>query len=83
MAVEEKSRGQGIAKRMLKELLRRGSERGIRVYTLEVRKGNVPARNLYEKLGFQELGIRKNFYEKPVEDAVIMNFTETSFLHYV
>ncbi len=83
VAVEEKSRGQGIAKRMLKELLRRGSERGIRVYTLEVRKGNVPARNLYEKLGFQELGIRKNFYERPVEDAVIMNFTETSFLHYV
>ena len=38
VAVEEKSRGQGIAKRMLKELLRRGSERGIRVYTLEVRK---------------------------------------------
>ena len=40
--------------------------------TLEVRETNVPAISLYEKLGFEEAGIRKNFYEKPVENALIM-----------
>ena len=39
---------------------------------LEVRKSNIPAISLYKKLGFEELGIRKKFYEHPVEDAIIM-----------
>lgn len=39
---------------------------------LEVRQSNVPAISLYKKLGFEELGIRKKFYEHPVEDAIIM-----------
>ena len=39
---------------------------------LEVRQSNEPARSLYKKLGFEELGIRKKFYEHPVEDAIIM-----------
>lgn len=72
VAVEEKSRGQGIAQTMLRELMKRGAERGITAYTLEVRLGNVAARRLYEKLGFETASVRKNFYEKPVEDAVIM-----------
>lgn len=72
VAVEEKSRGLGIAEAMLRELMERGKERGVSAYTLEVRRGNAPARRLYEKLGFERVGIRKNFYEKPVEDAVIM-----------
>jgi ribosomal-protein-alanine N-acetyltransferase len=38
---------------------------------LEVRVSNTPARNLYEKLGFQNMGVRKNFYEQPKEDAII------------
>lgn len=72
VAVEEKGRGQGIAERMLRELLRRGKEKGISRYVLEVRFGNAAARRLYEKLGFEDLGIRKGFYERPMEDAVIM-----------
>ena len=39
---------------------------------LEVRMSNIPAISLYKKLGFEELGIRKKFYEHPVEDAIIM-----------
>ena len=39
---------------------------------LEVRVSNEPAISLYKKLGFEELGIRKKFYEHPVEDAIIM-----------
>ena len=66
-------RKQGIARQMLVELLKRGREEfGVQAYTLEVRKSNKDAVNLYSGLGFAEEGIRKNFYEKPVEDAVIM-----------
>lgn len=72
VAVREESRGRGVAERMLKELMRQGEAQGIRAYTLEVRVSNIPARRLYEKLGFEDAGIRRNFYERPTEDAVIM-----------
>lgn len=72
VAVREKFRGQGIAYRMLRELMELGRARGILRYTLEVRAGNEAALHLYEKLGFKSVGIRKRFYEKPREDAVIM-----------
>jgi ribosomal-protein-alanine N-acetyltransferase len=72
VAVEEKSRNLGIGNAMLQELMRQGEERGITAYTLEVRKSNQAAIHLYEKLGFEQVGIRKNFYDLPTEDAVIM-----------
>ena len=66
-------RKRGIAQQLLSELLRRGeSEFGVEAYTLEVRKSNADALNLYQRLGFVQEGIRKNFYEKPTEDAIIM-----------
>ena len=43
------------------------------VITLEVRSKNVPAISLYEKYGFVTVGVRKNFYKKPDDDAVLMN----------
>ena len=43
-----------------------------RCLTLEVRASNVPAISLYEKLGFAEVGRRKNYYRNPREDALIM-----------
>ncbi len=72
VAVREEFRGQGIAYRMLCRLMELGRKRGILRYTLEVRAGNETALHLYEKLGFKSAGIRKGFYEKPREDAVIM-----------
>ena len=57
---------------MLEALMERGRERGIERYTLEVRVSNEPAIRLYHRLGFEDAGIRKNFYEKPSEDALIM-----------
>lgn len=70
--VTEKERGQGIAYAMLEELLQQGRAFGIENFTLEVRVSNASAIHVYEKLGFVSEGIRPRFYEKPVEDAMIM-----------
>lgn len=73
VVVRKQYRRRGIAKCMLTRLLEEGKEQfGITAYTLEVRKNNEAAVSLYETLGFVTEGIRKNFYEKPVEDALIM-----------
>ena len=65
-------RGQGIGKQMLLKLLEEGRKMGVEAFTLEVRKSNYTAISLYEKLGFVTEGVRKNFYEDPTEDALIM-----------
>lgn len=66
-------RQKGVAYEMLTQLLWRGEQDfGIKEFTLEVRYSNIGAIHLYEKLGFVSEGIRKNFYEEPVEDALIM-----------
>lgn len=66
-------RNKGVAYDMLMQLLSRGEKDfGIKEFTLEVRYSNMGAIHLYEKLGFASEGVRKNFYEEPVEDALIM-----------
>ena len=65
-------RGKGIGEKMLLKLLEEGVAMGVEAFTLEVRKSNYAAIHLYEKLGFVTEGIRKNFYEEPTEDALIM-----------
>lgn len=72
VVVEEAFRGTGIACMMMRELLQTGYAMGVQEFTLEVRVSNEPAIRLYEKLGFVSEGIRPRFYEKPVEDAMIM-----------
>lgn len=72
VAVAPELRNRGIGLRMLEELMRRGRGRGVLRYTLEVRQSNAAAIHLYEKLGFVSVGIRRDFYEKPIESAVIM-----------
>ncbi len=71
IAVSENARRRGIGQMMLEKLIDICRSK-CTFLTLEVRKSNIPAISLYEKLGFENLGIRKNFYEKPIEDAVIM-----------
>lgn len=66
------ARGKGMATAMLTVLMEEGKNRGVAEYFLEVREGNVPARSLYTKLGFEEIGLRKNYYEEPKEHAVLM-----------
>ena len=72
VAVSEEARGRGVGYQMLKTLMDEGRQRGVKRYTLEVRISNASALRLYEKLGFSSVGVRKNFYELPKEDAVIM-----------
>lgn len=72
VAVRENFRRQGIAKKLLEELLRQLEMQDIKAVTLEVRKSNLAAVSLYESFGFVLEGQRKNFYEKPTEDAWIM-----------
>lgn len=73
VVVREDMRNRGVGKEMLSALLREAEKRyGISEFTLEVRVSNEPAIALYESLGFKNEGIRRKFYEKPVEDAMIM-----------
>lgn len=72
VAVDEAYRGQGIGTALTGALLEEGKKRGFRAFTLEVRVSNEAAIHVYEKLGFESAGIRKRFYERPAEDALIM-----------
>ena len=67
-----KARGKGVATGMLTALMEAGKSRGVTEFFLEVRESNAPARSLYTKLGFEEIGLRKNYYEEPKEHAVLM-----------
>ncbi|MBQ7944078.1 MAG: ribosomal protein S18-alanine N-acetyltransferase [Lachnospiraceae bacterium] len=72
VAVYEQYRGQRIADMLLKAMFSLGEERSIVDYTLEVRSQNQSAIRLYERNGFVTEGVRKNFYQKPTDDALIM-----------
>jgi [ribosomal protein S18]-alanine N-acetyltransferase len=72
VVIRKEYRNQGLAYLMLQELILQGEEIGITDYTLEVRESNLVAINLYKKLDFHIEGIRKNFYEKPIENGIIM-----------
>lgn len=72
VAVAPAHREKGVGRMMLTALMERLKQAGAESVTLEVRKSNIPAIALYEGLGFRTEGIRKNFYEKPAEDALIM-----------
>ena len=69
IAVADTHRRRGIARMLVEELIRQLDAYQL---TLEVRASNAPAIALYEKLGFQQVGLRKNYYHKPKEDALIL-----------
>lgn len=71
VAVREGYRQRGAAKGLLTELLRRTGDSAARI-NLEVRESNFPAMNLYRKFGFEPVGLRKDFYRDPRENAVLM-----------
>jgi ribosomal-protein-alanine N-acetyltransferase len=69
IAVADSHRRRGIARALVEELIVRLDAT---MLTLEVRASNAPAIRLYESLGFRQVGLRKNYYRKPKEDALIL-----------
>jgi len=72
VAVAPDARGRGIGARLLDEALRAARDRGASSVYLEVRDSNAAARSLYETRGFVEVGRRRRYYRRPVEDALVM-----------
>lgn len=72
VAVKRDYRGKKVGKALVIRLLELGEELEVYDFTLEVRVGNQSAIALYEKLGFEQAGIRKSYYTMPTEDAIIM-----------
>lgn len=71
VAVKKSKRGQGIGFNMLKEII---MHINANKFLLEVRVSNQQAINLYKKFGFKIIATRKDFYQKPVEDGITMQF---------
>ena len=72
VAVSPLFRKKGYGEALVEKAKELAKEAGAECIFLEVRQSNVPALYLYKKLGFENVGIRKKFYEHPVEDAIIM-----------
>jgi ribosomal-protein-alanine N-acetyltransferase len=72
VAVHPGFRKKGIGELLMRSLMTIARESGAKMMTLEVRKSNYIAQNLYTKLGFEPIGIRRGYYTDNNEDAVIM-----------
>lgn len=73
LAVAKEFRGRGIGEALLNHMIEKSEAFGLSTITLEVRATNEAALSLYEKLGFVKVGIRKGYYSKGREDAVLMD----------
>jgi [ribosomal protein S18]-alanine N-acetyltransferase len=69
-AAEERRRG--VARALMEEAAARGRQAGARLATLEVRRSNAPALELYRSLGYRQVGVRLNYYVDEGEDAIVM-----------
>ena len=72
IAIHPDFRRMGIAEAVLKQVLSQIQMEGSKLVTLEVRPSNLAARSLYNKLGFDVLGLRENYYHDPSEPALVM-----------
>lgn len=73
VAVAEKFRGKGYGKALLEELEKRARQKEVNIFFLEVRESNVVAQKLYESMDYKNIGVRRNFYERPPENAIVMS----------
>lgn len=76
VAVTQKMRGKGYGRELLLTMQRWAAEHEIDRIILEVRSKNEPAIQLYRTYGFEKIGVRKNFYQFPREDADIMEWKQ-------
>jgi len=72
IAVREDKRRRGIGYRLLSYALKTESGSGVETVFLEVRAKNLSARALYKSYGFKEVSVRRNYYQNPADDAIIM-----------
>lgn len=72
IAIDAPWRGQGIGEALTRALIQYAANLGVQYMTLEVRRGNLTAQGLYQKLGFINLGVRKRYYPDNQEDALLM-----------
>jgi ribosomal-protein-alanine N-acetyltransferase len=72
LAVVPERRRAGVASALLTFVLEEGARLGARRATLEVRRSNDAARYLYEQFGFTVAGVRRAYYTRPVEDALVL-----------
>ena len=72
IAVHPQYRKQGVAQKLILELICLLQDRGVKCLALEVRASNEPAICLYQKLGFIQIGRRPGYYRHPKEDALIL-----------
>ena len=72
IAVHPDYRRKGVGEAVLREIMARVKGQGVKFIILEVRPSNLAALNLYKKLGFEILGLRKDYYRNPREDALVM-----------
>lgn len=68
----------GIASELMRTLIQRAETEAVSAIFLEVRESNLPARRLYEKHGFREVGRRRAYYTDPVEDSILYTLRLTS-----
>lgn len=74
VAVAAQWRGRGVGERLVADMMRRAVQRRVNEVFLEVRPSNTGARRLYERLGFSMVGRRRNYYQQPVEDALVLRW---------
>lgn len=72
LAVSPQYRKQGIGQKLVQKLIEQLDGLSVKSLTLEVRQSNAAAVSLYEKMGFQQVGLRPNYYQKPREAALIL-----------
>ncbi len=73
VAVSQSARKMGVGAALIENLLNYCKQNDVCKLFLEVRQSNVPAIKLYEKFGFLTVGVSKNHYSLPTEDALLMN----------
>lgn len=72
ICVAEEYRRQGVGRALMERMLKGAEKAELSFVTLEVRTSNAPAIALYESLGFEKVGERKNYYQAPVENALLL-----------
>lgn len=77
IAISEDRRGSGLGGTLLQHVLQTAQERGVEKLFLEVRESNEAALAMYARHGFERVGVRPRYYDRPVEDAFVLQVTLT------